>query len=523
MRLANKIAVITGGGSGIGRATASLFAAEGAQVVIAEINSAQAQAVEGEIGERAISVTTDVTSNESVAALFAKVRERYGRLDILVSNAGRPWEATSLTVSEEDWEECLNLNLRSSWLCARAAHPLMRKAGGSIVTIASTQGYRSNKNSFPYSAAKGGLLALTRNLAVEYAPDRIRANAIIPGQIESVRTASYFNSFRDPAEARRRVLSTFPLGRLGKPEDVAKAALFLASDDSEWITGIWLMVDGGRDAALVDLSDLKADLKADLKEYWSMEQSSSDTANHLPHTAAVPTFEPLAPHIAALLNAVSTATISAQLLKHGFHNMFMTGIAPLRPELRLCGRAVTLRYIPVREDLGAGQDVNRDAQRRLVESIGAGEVLVIDAREEMGAATLGSILATRMQVRGAAGLVSDGCFRDYPGIQAMDFPTYARGRHAGMNTTRLFPADNNVPIGCGGVAVLPGDVIVGDAEGVIVIPYGIVEQVATASAEQEQLEDFIIEKVRGGSSIIGVYRAGTETLAEFDQRRQSTL
>jgi NAD(P)-dependent dehydrogenase (short-subunit alcohol dehydrogenase family) len=132
-----------------------------------------------------------------------------------------------------------------------------RSGGGSVVNIASMQGYRSNKTSFPYSAAKGGLLALTRNLAVEYAPQQIRVNAIIPGQIESVRTEGYFNSFSDPAEARGRVLSTFPLGRLGKPEDVAKAALFLASDDAEWITGIWLVVDGGRDAALVDLTDLK--------------------------------------------------------------------------------------------------------------------------------------------------------------------------------------------------------------------------------------------------------------------------
>jgi NAD(P)-dependent dehydrogenase (short-subunit alcohol dehydrogenase family) len=131
------------------------------------------------------------------------------------------------------------------------------RSGGSIVTTASTQGYRSNNRSFPYSAAKGGLLGLTRNLAVEYAPDRIRVNAIIPGQIESVRTEGYFNSFTDPNEARRRVLSTFPLGRLGQPDDIAKAALFLASEDAEWITGIWLVVDGGRDAALVDLSDLR--------------------------------------------------------------------------------------------------------------------------------------------------------------------------------------------------------------------------------------------------------------------------
>jgi NAD(P)-dependent dehydrogenase (short-subunit alcohol dehydrogenase family) len=258
MRLQNKIAVITGGGSGIGRATARLFAREGAQVIVAEINAAQAQQVADEIGANALAIATDVTSEASINALFTQVSERFGKLDILVSNAGRPWQSTSLTATNDDWETCLNLNLKSAWLGARAAHPLMAN-GGSIVTIASTQGYRSNDRSFPYSAAKGGLLALTRNLAVEYATDRIRVNAIIPGQIESIRTEGYFNSFTDPTEARRRVLATFPLGRLGKPEDVANAALFLASDDAEWITGIWLVVDGGRDAALVDLSDLRAE------------------------------------------------------------------------------------------------------------------------------------------------------------------------------------------------------------------------------------------------------------------------
>ncbi len=256
LRLKDKVAVITGGGRGIGRATANLFAREGAWVVIAEIIAEQAEEAAREIGARAIAVPTDVTKPEAVAALFAKVKQRFGKLDVLVCNAGQPYSLDSLSATEDDWDECLNLNLRSAWLCAREAFPLMQ-GGASIVTIASTHGYRSNRNSFPYSAAKGGLLALTRNLAVEYAPQRIRVNAIIPGQIESVRTESFFNSFTDPAEARRRVLSTFPLGRLGKPEDVAKAALFLASDDAAWITGIWLVVDGGRDAALLDLSDVR--------------------------------------------------------------------------------------------------------------------------------------------------------------------------------------------------------------------------------------------------------------------------
>jgi len=258
MRFRDKVVVVTGAGRGIGRATAALLAAEGARVVIAEIDRELADQAASEIGERAVAVPTDVTRADHVAALFADLRRSLGKLDILVLNAGKPYQLTSVRATEADWDECLNLNLRSAWLCAREAYPLLREAGGaSIVTVASTQGYRSNKSCFPYSAAKGGLLALTRTLAIEYAPDRIRVNAVVPGQIESVRTEAWFNSFRDPAEARRRVLSTFPLGRLGKPEDVGKAILFLASDEAAWITGTWLTVDGGRDAALVDLSDLK--------------------------------------------------------------------------------------------------------------------------------------------------------------------------------------------------------------------------------------------------------------------------
>jgi meso-butanediol dehydrogenase / (S,S)-butanediol dehydrogenase / diacetyl reductase len=243
MRFSDKIVVVTGGARGIGRATVEAFESEGASVVVADLLADS---------------PVDVADTNQVQALFRGVQERYGRLDVLVANAGKPYSNTTLRATEEDWEQCLAANLKSVWLCAREAFPLLREAGGSasIVTVASYHGLRSSKSSFPYSAAKGGVLALTRSLAVEYAP-QIRVNAVIPGQIESVRTEPFFGSFRDPAEARRRVLSTFPMGRLGKPEDIAKAILFLASNDASWITGTFLTVDGGRDAAMLDLSDLK--------------------------------------------------------------------------------------------------------------------------------------------------------------------------------------------------------------------------------------------------------------------------
>lgn len=257
MRLENRIAVVTGAGRGIGLATARVLAAEGAQVAAAEIDADLARSAAAAIGERAWPIQVDVSRAEEVKRLFGEVGERFGRLDVLVCNAGRLFQKNTLSATEEDWDACLAVNLKATWYCAREARPLLAASGrGGIVAVASAQAYRSSANSFPYSAAKGGLLALVRSLAVEYAP-AVRVNAVIPGQVESVRTEPFFQSFRDPEEARRRVLASYPMRRLGKPEDVARAILFLASDDAAWMTGSYLTVDGGREAAMLDLSDLQ--------------------------------------------------------------------------------------------------------------------------------------------------------------------------------------------------------------------------------------------------------------------------
>jgi regulator of RNase E activity RraA len=231
----------------------------------------------------------------------------------------------------------------------------------------------------------------------------------------------------------------------------------------------------------------------------------------------------VAPEILDLAKRVSTATLTSQLQKRGFGNTFMHGVLPLRPSMRLAGQAFTLRNIPGREDLEPpGETDNRTSKQRLaVESVGPGDVLVIDARGDIRAATLGDILAARIMRRGAAGIVTDGAFRDTPSIRALDLATYAQGQSPYVSTKIHHPQDINVPIGCGGVAVLPGDLIVGDGEGVVAIPRAIAEEVITASFEQDQREEFIMGKVLQGSSILGVYPPAEETLREYEDWRRN--
>jgi regulator of RNase E activity RraA len=220
------------------------------------------------------------------------------------------------------------------------------------------------------------------------------------------------------------------------------------------------------------------------------------------------------------LNAVSTATLTSQLLKRGFRNTFVSGCVPLCPHLRLLGYAFTLRYAPAREDLDVQVDFDNDTnvQRLAVEAIGQDEVLVIDARGELRAASFGHILMTRIKIRGAAGLVTDGALRDTPAIARLELPSYCRGAHATTSAVIHHPADMNVPIGCGGVLVMPGDVVVGDAEGVVIIPRAHAEDIAAAAYAQERLEEFVTGKVAGGAGIRGLYPPSDDVLEEFDAR-----
>ena len=219
-----------------------------------------------------------------------------------------------------------------------------------------------------------------------------------------------------------------------------------------------------------------------------------------------------------LLLIPSTATLTSVLRQHGITRTFMHGVAPLRPNMKMAGPAFTLRYIPMREDLDPGTVDNlEDVQRVGIEQINEGEVFVIDARGDTHAGTMGSILATRLHCRGAAGIVTDGAYRDSPVIAELGMAAYAAAMNAHTNKTIHHPSEIQVPIACGDVAVYPGDIIVGDEEGVVVVPAHLAEQTAQTAAEMEEKEVFITEKIQAGASIVGVYPPDEKTLAEYEE------
>jgi regulator of RNase E activity RraA len=218
------------------------------------------------------------------------------------------------------------------------------------------------------------------------------------------------------------------------------------------------------------------------------------------------------------LKRVSTATLTTALFKRGLRNCFIQDVRPLDPAAaRMVGEAYTLRYIPAREDLdhlGVFADVEHP-QRKAVEECPPGHVMVIDSRRDARAASAGGILVSRLKQRGVAGIVTDGGFRDSPEIAAMGFAAYHSRPSAPTNLIHHHATDINVPIGCGDVPVYPGDIVVGDAEGVVVIPAHLANAIAEETFEQTAYEDFVAEKVREGRSIFGLYPANEATKAEF--------
>src|SRR5262245_10713052 len=243
MRLQGRVVAITGGALGIGRATALLFAAEGATIAIGDVQVEAAEAVAKEIGERggkAIAVGVDVGDAAQVDAFIARAVSEFGRLDVLFANAGIAHSAPFLEHPEAQWHRVLLVNLTGVFLCSQvAARQMVKQGGGRIIAVASINGFRGVENLVGYNVAKAGVIELVKTMAVELAPHRIAVNAIAPAQIDTRLTQTL------PAEARRRRTERIPMGRFGEPEEVARAALFLASDEASFITGHTLAVDGG--------------------------------------------------------------------------------------------------------------------------------------------------------------------------------------------------------------------------------------------------------------------------------------
>jgi 5-oxopent-3-ene-1,2,5-tricarboxylate decarboxylase / 2-hydroxyhepta-2,4-diene-1,7-dioate isomerase len=225
---------------------------------------------------------------------------------------------------------------------------------------------------------------------------------------------------------------------------------------------------------------------------------------------------PLTPEIVALLSEVATATLTAQLQKRGIRNTFFTGLAPIKTGQRMIGTAKTLRYVPMREDLMPTLQAGVNAQRRAVESIEPGQVLVIEARNSPEAGTIGDVLSMRALARGATGIITDGCVRDSAAVERLEIPVYLRAPHAATLNRDHLPLDIDVPIACAGVLVMPGDVIVGDDDGAMVIPAALVEEVARDAAEQELRDSWSFERVAAGDSTVGVFPISAERLPEYE-------
>lgn len=250
MRMADKVAIVTGGGSGFGEGIAKRFAAEGASVGIGDLNLAAAERVASEIktaGGKALAVQADVTSSDQMKALVERVAKEFGGLDTFVNNAGMPQRnASLLNTDEATFDRIFAVNVKSIYLSAMYAIPEMRKrGGGSFINIASTAGVRPRPGLVWYNGSKGAVITLTRAMAVELAPEQIRVNALNPvaGLTPMLKE---FMGGEETEEMKAKFVATIPIGRFSTPQDIANAALYLASDEANFITGVCMEVDGGR-------------------------------------------------------------------------------------------------------------------------------------------------------------------------------------------------------------------------------------------------------------------------------------
>jgi len=243
MRLKDKVALVTGGARGIGQAIALTFAREGADIVVADVNLeiARKTALEIEgLGRKALALEMDVTSYEKVEEGVNKILDKMGKVDILVNNAGITKDNLLLRMSQADWDAVINVNLKGTFNCIKAvSRPMIKQRSGRIISIASIIGLMGNPGQANYAASKAGIIALTKTVAKELASRNVNANAVAPGFIQTEMTAKL------PEDIKKKMLEAIPLAKLGTPQDVANTCLFLASDESSYITGQVITIDGG--------------------------------------------------------------------------------------------------------------------------------------------------------------------------------------------------------------------------------------------------------------------------------------
>jgi NAD(P)-dependent dehydrogenase (short-subunit alcohol dehydrogenase family) len=249
-RLVNQVAIVTGAGQGIGAAIAGRLAEDGASVVLVDINEEQVRRTSAELVSRGLNVlgsAVDITHKDQIDELVINVKARFGTIDILVNNAGIIRDGFAANLSEQDWDQVLDVNLKGAFLCCQAVFPVMKeKLAGKIVNITS-RAWLGNIGQANYSASKGGLVSLTRTLALEFARYQINVNAVAPGLIDTQMTRGM------PEKSLERLLQMQPTGKMGTVDDIAAAVSFLASDDARFITGQILHVDGGKSCGLLSL------------------------------------------------------------------------------------------------------------------------------------------------------------------------------------------------------------------------------------------------------------------------------